>query len=96
MPTVATACSGEGEPLRFSACQYKPQWLLYRDADWRGARPEEVRDKVRALMVAAARAAGPDGRFLCLASVYLPCGATAADLQDFHDLPRWEGAWVVA
>eukprot|EP00969_Alexandrium_andersonii_P154034 6810044-Alexandrium_andersonii.AAC.1 len=52
MPTAMTACSGEGEPLRFSAYQYKPPWLLYRDADWRGVRPEEVRDRVRALIAA--------------------------------------------
>eukprot|EP00969_Alexandrium_andersonii_P204143 9019884-Alexandrium_andersonii.AAC.1 len=46
--------------------------------------------------MAAACAAGPGGRYFCLASVYLPCGATAADLQDFHELPQWEGTWVVA
>eukprot|EP00969_Alexandrium_andersonii_P272054 12023801-Alexandrium_andersonii.AAC.1 len=57
-----TACNAEGEPMRWSAYQYKPAWLLYRDADWRGVRPEEVQQKVRALLEACLLYTSPSPR----------------------------------
>eukprot|EP00969_Alexandrium_andersonii_P330473 14605759-Alexandrium_andersonii.AAC.1 len=108
MPTVTTAGSAEGEPLRFSAYQYKPSLLLHRDADWRGARPEEVQGKVRALIAggdapvealegrdAICRNAGPhspEGPPMHAAAKWLAKNAEAAGVRAASVAERARGA----
>eukprot|EP00969_Alexandrium_andersonii_P031683 1384715-Alexandrium_andersonii.AAC.1 len=41
-PTAMTTCSQEGQDLRFSAYQYAPRWLVFRDDFWRDVPLEAV------------------------------------------------------
>eukprot|EP00969_Alexandrium_andersonii_P141793 6268734-Alexandrium_andersonii.AAC.1 len=108
MLTVMTACSAEGEPLRFSAYQYTPKCLLYRDADWRVVRPEEAQGRARDIVAAGGapaealegwgaicRAAGPhslEGPPMVAAARWLATNADAIGIRAVGVAERARGA----